>query len=102
MKVTKERDNMTYEIKTNSLNDYLHEIEDVTNALGELESKAEVLKADLQFLTVSEVAKIMHLSLPTVREIFHRPDFPACDYGKEMVVEKNAFLKYFQKPVKKL
>ena len=34
-----------------------------------------------------------------VQRIFRRKDFPVCDYGKQKLVEIDAFKEYFQHPV---
>lgn len=65
------------------------------------QSKSEELKEDIKFLKLSDVAKLLGITTVSARAIFHRPDFPYCDYGKEMIVEFTAFKNYFQKAVKK-
>lgn len=89
------------EIELTSLDEYLEDVRAITNSLSKLEKEIELLNVQLHFLTVREVADLMHLSTQAARELFHRKDFPCCNYGKEMVVEKTAFLKYFSKPVKR-
>lgn len=57
----------------------------------------------LHFLTVDEIVekKILPWSRKTVQDLFNRPDFPSCDYGKEKVVEVYAFKEYFNTPRRK-
>jgi len=50
------------------------------------------------FLTIKEVVALTGWSIRTVQDLFNIPDFPSCDYGKEKIVEKNAFLKFFDTP----
>ena len=50
---------------------------------------------------LSDVEDILGINTVSARAIFHRPDFPCCDYGKEMTVEITAFKNYFQKAVRK-
>ena len=48
-----------------------------------------------RFLTMSDVQRITHWGKNRVRELFNEKDFPACDYGKEKLVEYTAFIKFF-------
>ena len=52
----------------------------------------------LNFLTIKDVADATGWSLGTVRQLFNRPDFPSCDFGKEKIVEIHAALNYFSVP----
>lgn len=52
----------------------------------------------LNFLTVKDIADATGWSLGTVRQLFNRPDFPSCDFGKEKIVEIHAALNYFSVP----
>lgn len=55
----------------------------------------------LNFLTIKDVADATGWSLGTVRQLFNRPDFPSCDFGKEKIVEIHAALNYFSVPRRK-
>ena len=48
---------------------------------------------------VKDVVKLTGISEPQVQRIFRRKDFPVCDYGKQKLVEIDAFKEYFQHPV---
>lgn len=60
--------------------------------------KIEEMSKALKFLTIKDVVAATGWSFPTVRDLFNRPDFPSCDFGKEKVVEIHAALKYFSVP----
>ena len=49
---------------------------------------------NLQFLTTKEVAAALGCSIPTARQLFHRPDFPALKVGKNFRVERSALEKW--------
>ena len=40
-------------------------------------------------------------SEPTVKNLFNRPDFPSCDFGKEKKAEITAVINYFSVPRRK-
>jgi len=69
------------------------DITKLTEAIGKLEQTSKGVK----FLTPTEIknSKILDWDLDKIRQLFNQPDFPACDYGKEKVVELNAFINYF-------
>lgn len=60
--------------------------------------KIENTSKALNFLTIKDVADATGWSLGTVRQLFNRPDFPSCDFGKEKIVEIHAALNYFSVP----
>lgn len=74
---------------------------DLFEMLSKIEKKAEHLNREFRFLTVEDVMNLTGYSKPTVLAIFNRPDFPACDYGKNKIVFLPAFYDYFMKAVKK-
>lgn len=45
----------------------------------------------LVFYGTEEVAAALKCSVPTARDIMHRPDFPLIQVGKNMRVSKTAF-----------
>ena len=51
-------------------------------------------KRELIFYSTVDIAKMLGCSIPTVRTIFHRRDFPAFKAGKNLKVERSAFLKW--------
>ena len=48
----------------------------------------------MEFLTRQDVARLLGCSLPTVAQIFSRPDFPALIFGKNQLVESQAFAEW--------
>ena len=44
-----------------------------------------------EFYTIKDVAKMTGWSLPTVQDVFNRPDFPTLNFGKSKLVKKEAF-----------
>lgn len=48
----------------------------------------------IEFLTTEDVARSLGCSLPTARQLFYRPDFPALKIGKNFKVSKQAFEKW--------
>lgn len=74
---------------------------DLLEMMNKIEKKAERLNREFRFLTVENVMELTGYSKPTVLAIFNRPDFPACDYGKNKIVFLPAFYDYFMKAVKK-
>ena len=76
----------------NNLKEFLKEVQEL-----------EKTTKGLHFLTVDEIVekKILPWSRKTVQDLFNRPDFPSCDYGKEKVVEVYAFKEYFNMPRRK-
>lgn len=80
---------------------------DVVTIDAELEKATKLFKTILEientskalnFLTVKDIADATGWSLGTVRQLFNRPDFPSCDFGKEKIVEIHAALNYFSVP----
>ncbi len=88
------------ELKVNTdLEPQLENLKEFIKTIQELEKTTK----GLHFLTVDEIVekKILPWSRKTVQELFNRPDFPSCDYGKEKVVEIGAFRDYFNTPRRK-
>ena len=88
-------------VSTVGVKECLDDVREILSKIELAQAKSEELKESIKFLKVSDVAKLLDMTVPKAREIFHRPDFPCCDYGKEMQVEMSAFKEYFQKAVKK-
>lgn len=82
-------------------------VPDVVTIDTELEKATKLFKTILEienaskalnFLTIKDVADATGWSFGTVRQLFNRPDFPSCDFGKEKIVEVHAALNYFSVP----
>lgn len=58
----------------------------------------EDLSKTLRFLTVKEMCKLTGWGSNTVQELYNRPDFPSCNFGKEKVAEIHAVINYFSVP----
>ena len=54
----------------------------------------EIENDELVFLTPMDIAKAMGCSVPAARQLFHRPDFPSIQVGKNFKVLKSAFIKW--------
>ena len=52
------------------------------------------LEKELSFLNTAQVAAALGCSIPTARQLFHRPDFPALKVGKNFRVERSALEKW--------
>lgn len=57
----------------------------------------ELKPDDLIFYNVKDVARMLRCSLPTAREIMHRPDFPLVGTSRQWRVCKSAFEQWAQK-----
>lgn len=75
--------------------------EDLSNEINQLKEMTQLLdKAKdsvraIQFLTIRQVSEATGWSIPTTQKVFNKKDFPACDYGKEKIVEIGALINYF-------
>lgn len=49
---------------------------------------------DTMFYNTKEVAQMLGCSIPTAREIMYRKDFPLIKVGKNLKVEKSAFISW--------
>ena len=47
-----------------------------------------------KFLSVKDVARIMDISIPTVRKLFEKRDSPAIRAGRRILVSEEAFRQY--------
>lgn len=86
----------TLKVET-SISNELSEVRELIEELQQLEENVVMLK----FLTINDFAEISGWSLPVVKALFNREDFPACDYGRKKVVEISAAKKYFSVPRRK-
>lgn len=74
------------------------EVEKTKQLVENLMKIEDLLKA-LNFLTIKDVVKATGWNVATVQQLFNRPDFPSCDFGKEKVIEIHAAaLQYFSVP----
>lgn len=82
--------------------DLKEQLDNLKEIIGSVQ-KLETTTKGIHFLTVDEIVskKILPWSKKTVQDLFNRPDFPSCDYGKEKVVEVSAFRDYFNSPRRK-
>lgn len=69
--------------------------------LLELQEKLSENTLKLTFVTIREFAKMTGWSLTTVQQLYNRPEFPSCDFGKEKIAEAHALLEYFSVPRRK-
>lgn len=76
---------------------YISKMQEMSKLLKEINTNIDKLK----FVTIKEFAEITGWSIPTVQNLYNRPDFPSCDYGKEKVALLSAVIKYFEKPRRK-
>lgn len=77
------------------VNDNLSEQIDKLQKITELLDKVKSGVQNIQFLKIKDVSDLTGWSIPTVQKLFNKKDFPACDYGKEKIVEIGAFINYF-------
>ena len=47
------------------------------------------------FYTIKDAMKLLHWGKTKVQKLFNMKEFPACDFGKEKVVSKQAFYNFF-------
>lgn len=87
---------MMINIDTN-LDEQLDKVKELLLYLKEIEKTTELLK----FISIKEFAEITGWSLPTVQNLYNRPDFPSTDYGKEKKAEIHAIVEYFKVPRRK-
>lgn len=85
---------MTITPDFNNLDTELEKAKELLETLVKIEETSKALN----FLTVKDIQDATGWSPATVRQLFNRPDFPSCDFGKEKVVEIHAALKYFSVP----
>lgn len=86
----------TVKIESN-LSDEILEVRELLEELHSLEENIVMIR----FLTINDFAEISGWSLPIVKKLFNRADFPSCDYGRKKVVEVSAAKKYFSVPRRK-
>lgn len=95
------------ELNFDLLNKFTNELHEIVNMIscGFENQNNKIMETSSQsptnFLTVKEVADLMGMSEYQARKMFHDPEFPCCDYGKNLVVEDSALKHYFSKPRRK-
>ena len=82
---------------TIELDTYIQKMQEVSELLKEIDTNVDKLR----FVTVKEFASITGWAPATVQNLFNRPDFPTCDYGKEKIALLSAVIKYFEVPRRK-
>ena len=87
---------MNITIDTN-LDEQLDKVREILHYLREIENTTNLLR----FITIREFSEITSWSIPTVQNLYNRPDFPSTDYGKEKKAEVHAIVEYFKVPRRK-
>ena len=87
---------MIINIDTN-LDEQLDKVKEIIHYLREIENTTKLLR----FITIKEFSEITGWSVPTVQNLYNRPDFPSTDYGKEKKAEIHAIVEYFKVPRRK-
>ncbi len=83
---------MTLDIKTlDELDAVNNKIRSLLESLKQLSDEGDAVK----FFTPKQVSEMTGWNIQTTREVFNRRDFPACNFGKEKLVEIHALVKYF-------
>lgn len=85
---------------TTELAEIDEQIEKLSKLL-ELEREIDRQSKNLCFISIKEFAEISGWAVITVQNLFNRPDFPSCDFGKEKKAEIHAVIKYFSIPRRK-
>ena len=75
----------------------LEKVKELIESLNLLEDKTK----KLQFISINDICEATGWSPNTVQDLFNRPDFPCCDYGKEKKAEIHAVIDYFKVPMRK-
>lgn len=76
---------------------YINKLQEVSELLKEIDTSIDKLR----FITIKEFSEITGWSSATVQNLYNRPDFPSCDYGKEKIALLSAVIKYFEVPRRK-
>lgn len=76
---------------------YINKMQEVSGLLKEIDTSIDKLR----FITIKEFSEITGWSPATVQNLYNRPDFPSCDYGKEKIALLSAVIKYFEVPRRK-
>lgn len=79
------------------LDEQLDKVREIMLCLKEIENTTDILR----FISIKEFSKITGWSIPTVQDLYNRPDFPSTDYGKEKKAEIHAIVDYFKVPRRK-
>ena len=87
---------MNITIDTN-LDGQLDKVKEIIHYLREIENTTNLLR----FITIREFSEITGWSIPTVQNLYNRPDFPSTNYGKEKKAEIHAIVEYFKVPRRK-
>ena len=49
------------------------------------------------FYTIKDVMEMQHCSKTTAQHLFNMKEFPACDFGREKIISKQAYYAFFEK-----
>ena len=77
------------ELSTENLQEISREIQDIATAITSLEACGNKL-----IIGIEDIMEMTGWSKNTVRQFMHRPDFPLIKVGKDLQVNKIAFVKY--------
>ncbi len=84
---------MTLNIDTN-LDEELDKVKELLKGLEEIKEKTQLIR----FVSIKDFMKISGWGKETVQDLYNRPDFPSCNFGKEKKAEIHAIIKYFSVP----
>ena len=79
------------------LDEQLDKVKEIMHYLCEIEKTTDLLR----FISIKEFSKMTGWSVPTVQNLYNRPDFPSTNYGKEKKAEIHAIVEYFKVPRRK-
>lgn len=79
---------------TIKLDTYIDKLQEVSELLKQIDTQVDKLR----FITIKEFSEITGWAPATVQNLYNRPDFPSCDYGKEKIALLSAVIKYFEVP----
>lgn len=79
-----------------NLQEQINQLERILQLLEQVKEKKY-----LTFVGVKDMCEATGWSEPTVKNLFNRPDFPSCDFGKEKKAEITAVINYFSVPRRK-
>lgn len=77
------------ELSTENLKNISQELQDITTALKALEASGDKL-----IIGIEDIMEMTGWSRETVRQFMHRPDFPLIKIGRDLQVNKIAFVHY--------
>lgn len=87
---------MTLNLDTN-LDKELDKVKELLKGLEEIKEKTQLIR----FVSIKEFMEMSGWGKETVLDLYNRPDFPSCNFGKEKKAEVHAIIKYFSVPRRK-